>query len=103
VLPVPPGELTPTVPVIPSSATPPAVGGKPGGIWFPLIPIIPPIHRHPGNGPSSPSSPGTPQVPPPVAIVPEPRYNWLLALGFLAIVVVIRRRRLRFSPERLRD
>jgi hypothetical protein len=102
VLPIPPGELTPTVPVIPSSVTPPA-GSKPGGIWFPLIPIIPPIHRHPGNGPSSPTSPGTPQVPPPVAIVPEPHYSWLLALGFLAIVVVIRRRRLRFSPERLRD
>jgi len=44
VLPVPPGELTPTVPVIPAVAGTVAKGG---GFWFPLIPIIPPIHHHP--------------------------------------------------------
>lgn len=34
-LPPSPEELTPTVPIFP-----------PGGVWFPLVPIIPPIQRH---------------------------------------------------------
>ena len=52
-----------------------------------MIPIIPPIHHHPSSPPSSPTSPGgsppvTPPIPP-VAIVPEPHYGWLLLAGFL--------------------
>ncbi len=114
VLPVPPGELTPTTPLLPAG---PSTVGKTagGGFWFPLIPIIPPIHRHhptsPGS-PSSPTSPGTPSGPtspgspsgpgtpvppiiPPVAVVPEPHYGWVLALGFLAMVLTVRLRRRR--------
>jgi hypothetical protein len=87
-LPVPPGELTPTVPVLPVVLAPP-IGKAPGGIWFPLIPIIPPIHRHPG---SPPSGPVTPPVIPPVAVIPEPRYGWLLIAGF-AVMIGIRLRR----------
>jgi len=105
-LPIPPGELTPGVPVLP--AVVPSTGGKTpgGGFWFPLIPIIPPIHHHPST-PSSPTSPGSPGLPgspggpgspgspgiPPVAVVPEPGFGWLLALGFLAMTVVYRLRR----------
>ena len=44
-LPPPPESLTPSVPIFPQTG---------GGIWFPLIPTIPPIHRNvgspPGNG-----------------------------------------------------
>jgi hypothetical protein len=88
-LPVPPGELTPTVPVLPVVLAPPA-GKTPGGIWFPLIPIIPPIHRHPGSPPSGPLPP--PPVIPPVAVIPEPRYGWLLIAGFAAIIAIRLRR-----------
>lgn len=49
-LPTPPEELTPTVPVLPP-APPLTPGTTDGGVWFPLIPIIPPIHRHPGQPP----------------------------------------------------
>ncbi len=93
-LPPPPEELTPTVPIFPAVA--PIKPG--GGFWFPIIPIIPPIHHHPGSPltPSTPGSPGTPIVPPvpPVAVVPEPNYAWLLAAGFLALALthVLRRR-----------
>jgi hypothetical protein len=67
-LPPPPGELTPTVPVLTSFPAKP-VGG--GGFWFPLIPIIPPIHRHqptqPTTGtttaPTGPTSPTNPTGP----------------------------------------
>src|SRR5665213_876647 len=48
VLPAPPGELTPTVPILPA-VVPSTVGKTGGGVWFPLIPIfpiIPPIHHH---------------------------------------------------------
>jgi hypothetical protein len=50
-LPPSPEALTPTVPIFPpaSSATPG------GGAWFPLTPIIPPIHRHPPSSRTSPS------------------------------------------------
>jgi hypothetical protein len=89
-LPVPPGELTPTVPVLPIATTPPA-GKPPGGIWFPLIPIIPPIHHHPKR-PTSPTTPGVPQIPP-VTVIPEPHYGWTLAAGFLAMVLTYRLRR----------
>jgi hypothetical protein len=92
-LPVPPGELTPTVPVLPVVLAPP-VGKAPGGVWFPLIPIIPPIHRHPG---SPPSGPVTPPVIPPVAVIPEPRYGWLLLAGFASVIVI---RRLRGPAQR---
>jgi hypothetical protein len=103
VIPIPPGELTPAVP----SLIPAVVGTTArGGLWFPLIPIIPPIHRHPGqpNSPGSPGSPSLPGVPPgvppgsppgvpPVAVVPEPRYGWLLMAGFALMFT----RRLRTS------
>jgi hypothetical protein len=99
-LPPPPEELTPTVPILPAVA--PVKPG--GGFWFPIIPIIPPIHHHPGSSPVTPSTPGspgppgtppgTPPVIPPVAVVPEPNYAWLLAAGFLALALthVLRRR-----------
>jgi len=92
-LPVPPSELTPTVPVLPVATAPPvgSVGKPPGGIWFPLIPIIPPIHHHPKH-PTNPTTPGIPLVPP-VAVIPEPHYGWVLAVGFLAMMAVYRLRR----------
>jgi hypothetical protein len=94
-LPPVPEELTPTVPILPVAA--PLTPGKPGGgIWFPLIPIIPPIHRHPGQ----PTPPGTPTPPPivppvvpPVAVVPEPRYGFILVAGFFAMVLAYGLRR----------
>ncbi len=97
-LPIPPGELTPSVPVLPAVVGS-TLGKTPGGgFWFPLLPIIPPIHHHPSS-PSSPNSPGgpivppaTPPVTPPVAVVPEPNYSWGLALGFLAMIGVYRLR-----------
>ncbi len=106
-IPIPPGELTPTVPVFPAAppAGPPIAGKRPGGgFWFPIIPIIPPIHhRHPPQPPSGPpSGPGTPLVPPPVAVVPEPRYEWALGIGLLMIVAADRLRR-RTRSKRLRD
>jgi hypothetical protein len=94
-LPVPPGELTPTVLVLPVATGPPpgnAPGGG-GGFWFPLIPIIPPIHRHPGRPPNGPTTPPIPQVPPPVAVVPEPHYGWALAIALLVMVFCYRFRR----------
>lgn len=110
-LPVPPGELTPSVPILPAGVGSTAGGNAPGGgFWFPLIPIIPPIHRHPGGGPSpyvppgSPGSPGTPTSPggptppviiPPVAVVPEPRYGWVLLAGLFALGLTIRAMRAR--------
>ena len=100
VLPVPPGELTPTVPVIPAVLPiGSGGGGGGGGFWFPLIPIIPPIHHHPG-GPGSPTSPGVPIPPPvipPVAVVPEPRYGWLVLAGLFALGLTFRRMRARQS------
>ncbi len=91
-LPPPPETLTPSVPIFPPST--PATPGKPGGgIWFPLIPIFPPIHRHPGT----PTSPLPPPIVPPVAVVPEPRYSWVLVAGILAMAVAygFRRRAIR--------
>jgi hypothetical protein len=94
-LPVPPGELTPVVPIIPAAVA--SIGGKTGGgIWFPLIPIIPPIHhRHPTSpgSPGIPTGPIPPPVIPPVAVVPEPRFGWVVALGFLAMLLIHRLRR----------
>jgi hypothetical protein len=96
VLPMPPGELTPTVPTG-SEIVPP---GKPGGgIWFPIIPIIPPIHHHPsspGSPPGTPGGPGgsTPPPPPPV-VVPEPHYGVLMLAGFLTLLLAKRLRRAR--------
>jgi hypothetical protein len=92
-IPIPPGELTPAVPVLA-----PIVGtvAKGGGFWFPLIPIIPPIHHHPSSPPSTPGSPGGPPVTPPVTppvVVPEPQYGWLLIAGFLAMGITHRLRR----------
>jgi hypothetical protein len=99
-LPIPPGELTPVVPVLTALAPTAALGKIPrGGFWFPLIPIIPPIHRHP----SRPTSPGAPLVPPPILIppvvVPEPSYGWVLAIGFLAMIFAYRLRRPAPTPK----
>lgn len=95
-LPVPPGELTPTVPVLPLSV-PSTIGTVAGGGFrfplLPIIPIIPPIHRHPGQSPSSPNSPLPPPVIPPPIVVPEPHYGWLLAIGFLAATLADRLQR----------
>jgi hypothetical protein len=45
-LPPPLKELTPTVPILP--AVPPSTAGNTGaGMWFSLVPVIPPIHRRP--------------------------------------------------------
>jgi hypothetical protein len=92
-LPIPAGDLTPTVPVFVPAVLPGVAKGG-GGFWFPLIPIIPPIHRHP-SGPSTPNGPIPPPVIPPLAVVPEPRYGSLLALGLVAMALVhaFRRRR----------
>ncbi len=49
-LPPSPEALTPTVPIFPPAS--PSTPG--GGVWFPVIPIIPPIHRHPPSHPTSP-------------------------------------------------
>ena len=103
-LPIPPGELTPTVPVLPATAPlAPGGGAAGGGPWFPLIPIIPPIHHHPKQPPGSPYGPPppgggspsgpTPPPPPPVAVVPEPNYGIFLLGGFLVIALVYRLRR----------
>jgi hypothetical protein len=89
-LPIPPGELTPVVPAILPTAIS-TIGKTGGGIWFPILPIIPPIHRHPSS-PSVPTAP-IPPVVPPVAIVPEPHYGWILAVGFLAVALANRLRR----------
>jgi len=84
-LPLPPGELTPVVPaILPTAVT--TIGKTGGGIFFPIIPIIPPIHHHPSSPPSVPTAPIPPTVPP-VAIVPEPNYGWLLALGFVGLTL----------------
>jgi hypothetical protein len=56
-LPPLPEELTPTVPIFPPAA--PATTAHPGDvIWFPQIPIIPPIHRRPGHQPPPSIPPG---------------------------------------------
>lgn len=100
VLPVPPGELTPTVPVLPVAGGGGPIAGKPpGGIWFPLIPIIPPIHRHPTSPPGGPGTPPTPPPvkPPPVTVVPEPGYLGLLGVGLAAMILGYRMRHRRAS------
>jgi hypothetical protein len=91
-LPPTPEELSPVVPILP--AAPPSPPGAPGGgFWFPILPIIPPIHRHPGHNPP----PGGP-IPPPIIIVPpvvvpEPRYSVFVAAVFLAMLLAYRSRR----------
>ncbi len=56
-LPPSPEELTPTVPILPPAmALTPGVPG--GGFWFPILPIIPPVHRYSGHLP-----PGIPLPP----------------------------------------
>ena len=81
-IPAPPGELTPTVPVLPTTGLTPTKGG----FWFPILPIIPPIHRHhPQPAPPGVVVPPSPPSPP-VAVVPEPGYFWLLLAGFLTIL-----------------
>lgn len=91
-LPVPPGELTPTVPVIPAVTGSPVGNVPKGGFWFPLIPIIPPIHHHPGRPPSGPVPPII-LVPPPVAVIPEPHYGLVLAIGLFAMLLIYHMRR----------
>lgn len=82
-LPPPLEELTPEVPTLP----PPSGSASRGGFWFPIIPFIPPIHRH--HPP--PVTPIGPPPPPPAGIVPEPDYLWLLA-GAAAAIGLIRMR-----------
>jgi hypothetical protein len=84
ILPVPPGELTPSVPVLTTTSPGKTTGG---GFWFPLLPIIPPIHRHPGLPPGSPTTPGVPLVGP-VAVIPEPNFGWVLVAGFLVMALI---------------
>jgi hypothetical protein len=87
-LPPPPEELTPTAPILPV-VTP----GRPGrGIFFPLIPIIPPIHRH-HHSPTGGGPPVIPPVIPPVTVVPEPNLAWILAVGLLMMALAYRLRR----------
>jgi hypothetical protein len=91
-LPPAPEELTPVVPILP--VAPPAMPGVPGGgIWFPIVPIIPPIHRHPGHNP--PPGGGGPPIPPiiPPLVVPEPRYGVVVAAMVLAMALAYRSRR----------
>jgi hypothetical protein len=90
-LPPPPGESTL---LLPSELQP--THTKTGG-GFPVIPIIPPVHRRRPNPPSVP--PPLTMVPPatgpdmPVLVVtPEPQYRWL-TFGVLCVVVVAGRRR----------
>jgi len=91
-LPPPFEALTPTVPVLPLAPPPPG-----GGIWFPIIPIIPPIHHHPGGPPVI--TPITPIIPP--VVTPEPNYVWFLAAGFIALAVThaLRRRAILKFPK----
>lgn len=100
-LPIPPEELTPIAPPL-TSGLGPGVGKPGGGFWFPILPFIPPIHRHPSS-PTSPTSPGTPGTPgtptppaPPVAVVPEPGYGVLVLGGFLAMLLARRVRKARY-------
>ena len=87
-LPPPLEELTPTVPILP--VVTPGIPG--GGLWFPLIPIIPPIHRRHHPPPSGPIPPPPIIIPPPV-VVPEPKLGWLLAGGFAVMIGAYRLRR----------
>jgi hypothetical protein len=99
-LPPPPGELTPTVPTLTSGST---SSGPGGGRFFPIIPIIPPIHRRSHPPPGSTTSGGTPPVvvPPITAIAPEPEYRWLMAVVLLSLVVAARIRARRSAASRL--
>jgi hypothetical protein len=98
-LPPPLEELTPGVPILPATALVPIKKG--GGIWFPLIPFIPPIHHHPGSPPSTSTPPPKSPIVPPVVVVPEPNYAWLVAAGFLALILThgLRRRVILKSPK----
>jgi hypothetical protein len=102
-LPAPPGELTPTVPIVPTGM--PVTGPGPGWYPIPIIPIIPPIHRHHPGSPTTPITVTTgsppPPPPPPVAVVPEPSYGWLLVAGFFSLVAIhgLRRRAILKSPK----
>ena len=98
---LPPGELTPTVPVLVPALVPavaPAVGKVGGGFWFPLIPIIPPIR--PPSSKFSPhvaidAAPATSAAFTPVAVVPEPRYGWLALAGLFIVGLFFKQLRAR--------
>jgi len=98
----PPGASPKPVPVI--AAVPPG-GVHPGhpiggGIVpllpiLPIVPVIPPlIHRRHGPTNGTSSTPVNP-TPPPVAVVPEPDYRWILLGALLAMPLLqwVRRRR----------
>ena len=91
ILPGPHNEVAPVIPVGTGGGGG-AAGGHPGFGFFPILPIIPPIHRHhpTNNSPTNvippPVTPSGP-VTPPVAVVPEPNYLWVLIGAFLALVV----------------
>ncbi len=52
-----------------------------GGKFFPIIPFIPPLHRHHPNPPNV-----VPPPTPPTTVVPEPRYNWIVPATALLLV-----------------
>ena len=77
----------PDVPVLSSGRSGAGLRGG-GGKFFPIVPIIPPIHRHKPDVPLSPVIfPPPPVITPPVAVVPEPSYRWALAVLLLAIAI----------------
>jgi len=110
ILPAPHSELAPIVPAGTGGGGG-AAGGHPGFGFFPILPIIPPIflHHHPSptnntpgnNTPPPPITPSGP-LPPPVAVVPEPDYFWLLVGAFAALVLFggIRSRRIKRAMAR---
>jgi hypothetical protein len=92
ILPGPHSEVAPVIPAGTGGGGG-AAGGHPGFGFFPILPIIPPIHRHhPTNNTASnvvppPVTPSGP-LPPPVTVVPEPDYVWMLIAAFLALAVL---------------
>jgi len=104
-LPPPLEELTPSAPALPSGPLKPG-----GGFWFPLLPIIPPIHRHNPSQPSTGTTSTPPVVvppgggggsppPPPPIVTPEPQYLRILigAFSLLIFSQAMRSRRLKRS------
>ena len=82
VLPAPGGVTTKSSGVVPAHRR-----------WFfPIIPIIPPIHKH--HGPPPPVPP-----PGPPTVVPEPRYSWLVPGALLMVVFLGRTWKRRRSTE----
>lgn len=81
-----PLEETPVLPA-PGGVTTASGGSAPGhgggGKFFPIIPIIPPLHKHHPNPPNI-----VPPPTPPVSVVPEPRYGWIVPGTLLMLVLL---------------